>query len=113
MRRRNHRQSVDQILQSVLALPEGERVYDPGAHRSRPQRRVQEGTGQARSRWFYSGAYRWRAAFLDEEIRLDKRRNHSIEAVIDRLLIKPGINRSTGESIRTALKLTNAPCWCR
>ena len=44
---------------------------------------------------------------LDEDIRLDKRRNHSIEAVIDRLLIKPGINERLGESIRTALKLTN------
>src|SRR2546429_7678879 len=44
---------------------------------------------------------------LDEEIRLDKRRNHSIEAVVDRLLIKSGINERLGESIRTALKLTN------
>ena len=44
---------------------------------------------------------------LDEDIRLDKRRNHSIEAVVDRLLIKPGINERLGESIRTALKLTN------
>src|SRR5437660_5651729 len=44
---------------------------------------------------------------LDEEIRLDKRRNHSIEAVVDRLLIKPGINERLGESIRTALNLTN------
>src|SRR5205807_10164134 len=43
---------------------------------------------------------------LDEEIRLDKRRNHSIEAVVDRLLIKSGINERLGESIRTALKLT-------
>src|SRR5207244_7214106 len=42
-----------------------------------------------------------------QEIRLDKRRNHSIEAVVDRLLIKPGINERLGESIRTALKLTN------
>src|SRR5256886_5579458 len=44
---------------------------------------------------------------LDEEIHLDKRRNHSIEAVVDRLLIKSGINERMGESIRTALKLTN------
>src|SRR5437667_2121601 len=43
---------------------------------------------------------------LDEEIRLDKRRNHSIEAVIDRLLIKSGISVRLGESLRTALKLT-------
>jgi excinuclease ABC subunit A len=43
---------------------------------------------------------------LDEEIKLDKRRNHSIEAVVDRLLIKPGINERLSESVRTALKLT-------
>src|SRR3712207_3319132 len=45
-------------------------------------------------------------ASLDEEIRLDKRRNHTIEAVVDRLLIKPGINERLTESVRTALKLT-------
>ena len=44
---------------------------------------------------------------LDEEIRLDKRRNHTIEAVIDRLLIKPGIRERLAESVRTALKLTD------
>src|SRR3989442_2995318 len=44
---------------------------------------------------------------LDEEIRLDKRRNHTIEAVVDRLLIKSGIKERLGESIRTALKLTS------
>src|SRR4051794_15023619 len=43
---------------------------------------------------------------LDEDIRLDKRRNHSIEAVVDRLLIKPGIKERLSESVRTALKLT-------
>src|SRR2546426_6398923 len=43
---------------------------------------------------------------LDEEIKLDKRRNHTIEAVVDRLLIKPGINERLSESVRTALKLT-------
>jgi excinuclease ABC subunit A len=45
-------------------------------------------------------------ASLDEEIRLDRRRNHTIEAVVDRLLIKPGINTRLSESVRTALKLT-------
>src|SRR6476659_10514468 len=43
---------------------------------------------------------------LDEEIKLDKRRNHTIEALVDRLLIKPGIKERLSESVRTALKLT-------
>src|SRR6266850_888485 len=101
------RQSVDQILQSVLGLPEGERVMilapivrgRKGEFKKEIAKLARDGFIRAR----IDGELR----SLDEEIRLDKRRNHSIEAVIDRLLIKPGINDRLGESIRTALKLTN------
>ncbi|MFN7622241.1 MAG: excinuclease ABC subunit A, partial [Acidobacteriota bacterium] len=44
---------------------------------------------------------------LDDEIRLDKRRNHTIEVVIDRLLIKSGIAVRLEESVRTATRLTD------
>ena len=44
---------------------------------------------------------------LDEEIKLDKRRNHTIEVVVDRLLMKPGIEERLEESVRTATKLTD------
>ena len=101
------RQSVDQILQSVLGLPEGERVMilapivrgRKGEFKKELAKLARDGFIRAR----VDGELR----SLDEDIRLDKRRNHSIEAVIDRLLIKPGINARLGESIRTALKLTN------
>jgi len=42
---------------------------------------------------------------MDEEIRLDRRRNHTIEVVVDRLLLKPGIEGRLGQSIDTAMKL--------
>jgi excinuclease ABC subunit A len=101
------RQSVDQILQNVLALPEGERVMilapivrgRKGEFKKELAKLARDGFIRAR----VDGELR----SLDEDIRLDKRRNHSIEAVIDRLLIKPGINERLGESIRTALKLTS------
>ena len=101
------RQSVDQILQNVLVLPEGERVMilapivrgRKGEFKKEIAKLARDGFIRAR----IDGELR----SLDEEIRLDKRRNHSIEAVVDRLLIKPGINERLGESIRTALKLTN------
>ncbi|MFN2578476.1 MAG: excinuclease ABC subunit UvrA [Pyrinomonadaceae bacterium] len=101
------RQSVEQILQSVLALPEGERVMilapivrgRKGEFKKEIAKLARDGFIRAR----VDGELR----SLDEEIRLDKRRNHSIEAVVDRLLIKPGINDRLGESVRTALKLTN------
>jgi excinuclease ABC subunit A len=100
------RQSVDQILHNVLALPDGERVMilapivrgRKGEFKKELAKLARDGFIRAR----IDGELR----SLDEDIRLDKRRNHSIEAVVDRLLIKPGINERMGESIRTALKLT-------
>src|SRR6266478_6585460 len=44
---------------------------------------------------------------LDEEVALDKRRNHTIEVVIDRLLVKPGIEKRLEQSVATAMKLGN------
>src|SRR5207247_9259274 len=101
------RQSVEQIVQNVLGLAEGERVMilapivrgRKGEFKKELEKLAKDGFIRAR----IDGELR----SLDEEIRLDKRRNHSIEAVVDRLLIKPGINERLGESIRTALKLTN------
>ena len=40
---------------------------------------------------------------LDEDLGLDRRRNHSIEVVVDRLLMKHGIERRLAESIEIAL----------
>ncbi|MBN1569097.1 MAG: excinuclease ABC subunit UvrA [Acidobacteria bacterium] len=42
---------------------------------------------------------------LDEDIRLSKTRNHSIEVIIDRLLIKPGVRRRLEMSVKAAMEL--------
>src|ERR1700690_4608496 len=44
---------------------------------------------------------------LDEPIPLDRRKNHTIEIVVDRLLLKNGITDRLEKSIETALKLTD------
>ena len=44
---------------------------------------------------------------LDEEITLDRRKNHTIEVVVDRLLIKPEIEKRLEASIETATKLAD------
>lgn len=101
------RQSVDQIVQNVLGLPEGERVMvlapivrgRKGEFKKELEKLAKDGFMRAR----VDGEL----LSLDEEIRLDKRRNHTIEAVVDRLLIKAGIRDRLTDSIRTALKLTN------
>ncbi len=43
---------------------------------------------------------------LDEPVPLDRRKNHTIEIVVDRLLLKNGITQRLEQSIETALKLT-------
>ncbi|MEJ7575458.1 MAG: excinuclease ABC subunit UvrA [Pyrinomonadaceae bacterium] len=101
------RQSVAQIVQNVLSLPEGERVMilapvvrgRKGEFKKELEKLARDGFLRAR----VDGEI----VSLDEEIKLDKRRNHTIEVVVDRLLIKFGINDRLAESVRTALKLTN------
>ncbi len=100
------RQSVEQILKAVLDLPPGERVMvlapivrgRKGEFRKELQKLAQSGFVRAR----IDGELR----ALDEEIKLDKRKNHTIEVVVDRLLLKPGVQERLERSIRTALKLT-------
>jgi len=100
------RQSVEQIVKAVLDLPPGERVMilapivrgRKGEFRKELQRLAQSGFVRAR----IDGQLR----ALDEEIRLDRRKAHTIEVVVDRLLLKPGVQERVERSIRTALKLT-------
>ncbi|HZS48510.1 MAG TPA: excinuclease ABC subunit UvrA [Blastocatellia bacterium] len=101
------RQSTDQIVQSILALPEGERVMilapivrsRKGEFRKELEKLVKDGFVRAR----IDGELRG----LDEEIKLDKRRNHTIEVVVDRMLIKSGIQKRLEESVHTASRLTD------
>ena len=101
------RQSVDQILQDVLSLPGGERVMILAPIVRGRKGEFKKELAKLASDGFIRARIDGELRSLDEEIRLDKRRNHSIEVVVDRLLIKTGINERLGESIRTALKLTN------
>src|SRR6187551_3129038 len=101
------RQSVEQIVAGIMSLPEGERVMilapvvrgRKGEFKKELEKFHKEGFVRAR----IDGEMRQ----LDEEIALDKRRNHSIEIVVDRLLIKEGVKDRLTESVRTALKLTS------
>ncbi len=101
------RQSVDQIVQQLAHLPEGERVMilapivrgRKGEFKKELEKLTRSGFTRAR----IDGELRQ----LDEDIRLDKRRNHTIEVVVDRLLIKQGVNKRLEESVHLAAKLTD------
>jgi len=101
------RQSVSRILEKILALPDGERVMilapivrgRKGEFKKELLRLHREGFIRAR----IDGELR----DLDEDIRLNKRQNHTIEVVVDRLLMKEGVEERLSESVKTALRLGN------
>ncbi|MGH9725131.1 MAG: excinuclease ABC subunit UvrA, partial [Candidatus Acidiferrales bacterium] len=100
------RQSTEQIVQSVLALKPEDRVMvlapvvrgRKGEYKKEFEKYAKEGYVRAR----VDGEL----LNLDEPIPLDRRKNHTIEIVVDRLLLKNGIAQRLEQSIETALKLT-------
>ncbi len=98
-------QSVQQILEQIVALRQDERIMilapvvrgRKGEYKKELEKFARQGFVRAR----IDGELR----SLDEEIVLDKRRNHTIEVVVDRLLIKPGIEHRLEASLQMATKL--------
>ncbi len=100
------RQTVEQIVSGILVLPEGERVMILAPivrGRKGEFKKELEKIAKDFTRARIDGEMRQ----LDEEIKLDKRKNHTIEIVVDRLLIKDGVKERLTESVKTALKLTD------
>ncbi|MGI8849822.1 MAG: excinuclease ABC subunit UvrA, partial [Pyrinomonadaceae bacterium] len=100
------RQTVEQIVANILEMPEGERVMILA-----PMVRGRKGEFKKELEKLHKDGF-IRARIdnelraLDEEIKLDKRKNHTIEVVVDRLLIKEGIKERLTESVKTALQIT-------
>ncbi|HEV2223794.1 MAG TPA: hypothetical protein VGR84_12405, partial [Candidatus Acidoferrales bacterium] len=101
------RQSTEQIVQSVLALRPDERIMVLApVVRGRKGEYKKEFEKFARA-GFLRARVDGELVNLDEPPALDRRRNHTIEIVIDRLLIKEGISKRLEQSIETATKLTD------
>jgi excinuclease ABC subunit A len=100
------RQSTEQIVQSVLALKPDDRIMvlapvvrgRKGEYKKELEKYAKEGYVRAR----VDGEL----VNLDEPIPLDRRKNHTVEIVVDRLLLKNGIAQRLERSVETALKLT-------
>ena len=99
-------QSIDQIVDSVMTLPEGTRIQLLAPIvRNRKGQYAKELESAAKS-----GFVRVRIDGimyeLAEEIKLDKNKKHNIEIVVDRLVIKPGIETRVTDSLETVFRLT-------
>lgn len=99
-------QSIDQIVDHILELPQGTKIQllSPVV-RGRKGEHVKvfedaKKSGYVRAR--VDGI----TYDLSEEIKLEKNKKHNIEIIVDRLVIKPDINRRLTDSAETALSLS-------
>jgi excinuclease ABC subunit A len=104
------RQSSDEIVQRVMHLSAEDRVMvlapivrgRKGEFKKELEKLAQAGYVRAR----IDGEIRSLDEDLDS-IRLDKRKNHTIEVVVDRLLVKAGIEKRLESSVASAMKLAD------
>ena len=99
-------QTIDQIIDQVLSLPEGTRIQVMA-----PVIRGKKGEHQkvfedAKRSGYVRVRVDGNLYELDEEIQLEKNKKHSIEIVIDRLIIRPDIQQRLTDSVETASNLS-------
>ena len=100
-------QSLERILDLVMLYPTDARINimapivrgRKGEFKKELQALRQRGYTKAR----IDGQFR----SLEEDLKLDRRRNHTIEVVVDRLIVKSGIERRLSESLEMALSLAD------
>ncbi len=99
-------QTIDQIIDQVLALPEGTRIQvlapvirgKKGEHAKVLEDAKRSGYVRAR---VDGSLYE-----LDEEIKLEKNKKHNIEIIVDRLIVRPDVRQRLTDSVETASGLS-------
>ena len=98
--------SVDQIVDGIMSMPAGTRLYILA-----PVIREKKGEHVKLLKDFYKSGYArvkvdGTMYRLDEPISIDKKRKHTIEIVVDRIVIKDEIRRRVADSVETAAALS-------
>ena len=101
------KQTVDQMVDHIMALPERTKLQLLA-----PVVRGRKGThakllDQAKCSGYVRVQIDGNLYELSEEIKLDKNIKHNIEIIVDRLVVKPGIEKRLSDSIETVLNLSD------
>ena len=101
------KQTVDQMVDHIMSLPERTKIQLLA-----PVVRGRKGThakllDQAKRSGYVRVLIDGNMYELSEEIKLDKNIKHNIEIVVDRLVVKPGIEKRLSDSIETVLDLAD------
>ncbi|MGN1176535.1 MAG: excinuclease ABC subunit UvrA [Roseburia sp.] len=99
------KQSVDQMVDQIMELPQGTKIQllapvvrgRKGEHQKLLERAKRSGYVRVQ---IDGSLYD-----LSEEIKLDKNKKHNIEIVVDRLVVKPGIEKRLTDSVESVLEL--------
>ena len=101
------RQSIDQIVDRIKALPEGTRIQILAPVVRGKKGRHEKMLERAQRSGFVRAIIDGSLYELGEEIELDKNIKHSIDIVVDRLVIKEDIDKRLTDSSETALELAD------
>ncbi len=100
-------QSLERIIDIVMLSPNEERVNVLAPIVRGRKGEFKKELAALRARGFTKVRVDGQLRSLDEEITLDRRKNHAIEVVVDRLILRPGIERRLTESVDIALNLAD------
>jgi len=99
-------QTVDQMVDAVMALEEGTRIQILApvvrGRKGEYTKLIQE----ARKNGYVRIRIDGEVMDINDEIKLDKNRKHTIEIVVDRLIVRPGIQKRLTDSIETSINLS-------
>jgi len=103
-------QSAEQMVDRILERPDGTRIQLLApliqGRKGEYQRLFEEIGKEGYARLRVDGAFRELTEFVGaDRAELDKRRKHTIEVVVDRLILKPDLRRRLTDSVETTLRL--------
>ncbi len=98
-------QSLDRIVDLVMTYPQDTRISVMAPIVRGRKGEFKKELQALRARGFTKARVDGQVRSLEEDIRLDRRRNHTIEIVVDRLIVRSGIERRLADSVEVALGL--------
>lgn len=101
------KQSVDQIVDKIMALPEKTKIRLLAPIVRGKKGRHEKVLAQAKKSGYVRVIIDGNQYELSEEITLDKNKKHDIDIVVDRIVVKPGIEKRLTDSVERVLELTD------
>ncbi|HYB96635.1 MAG TPA: excinuclease ABC subunit UvrA [Vicinamibacterales bacterium] len=100
-------QSLERIVDLVMTYPQDTRINVMAPIVRGRKGEFKKELQALRTRGFTKARIDGQLRSLEEDITLDRRRNHNIDIVIDRLIVRSGIERRLAESVEVALQLAD------